>query len=64
MGPAMSIGPLFVAAWFPDSPRCGPEHQADCIGGEPIGVLPAVQFGKTGAVVGGGGIRSLAACGR
>ena len=76
LGPVMSTGPLGsggfavsqftirspVASWFPDSPQCEPVSQADCVGGEPIGVLPATLFGKMGAVVGGGGIRSLTAC--
>ena len=64
MGPVMSTGSLLVTAWCPASPRCEPVHQADCIGGEPIGALPATLFGKTGAVVGGGGICSLTASGR
>ena len=51
-----------VAAWFPNSPQGEPAYHADCVGGEPIGELPATLYGKTGAVVGGGGIRSLTDC--
>ena len=52
-----------VASWFPDSPRCGLVRQADCAGGVPIVELQAVLCGKTGAPVGGGGMRVATACG-